>query len=85
MDGSAGDGAPGARDPSRFSRWVQAHPLLWGVASGALFLLIGLIIFGHVLVAVAGGILIGGLNAFLWRSKGPASRWRQSILRRFPR
>lgn len=85
MDQPPEEGARNATDPSPFSRWVLAHPLVWGAASGALFASIGFIIFHQVALALAGGVVVGGVNAFLWRSKGPAARWRQTLLRRFPR
>lgn len=72
-------------DPSRFTRWVLEHPILWGVTSGGMLLIIGFLLFGNVVLAVVGGVVFGCVNSALWRSDGPALRWRQTILRRFPK
>ncbi len=63
---------------------VAAHPVAWGIGSGLLMALIGLLLFEVLWLAGLVGGVFGFLNWFVWRPTGPAHRWRQDILRRFP-
>ena len=62
----------------RFSDWVVAHPVLWGVGSGVVLVLLGLALNLAPIVVVAAGTAIGVLNILHARRRGycpvPAER-----------
>jgi hypothetical protein len=55
---------------SRFSDWVVAHPVLWGVGSGAVLVLLGFALDLAPLVVIAAGAAIGVLNILHARRRG---------------
>jgi hypothetical protein len=55
---------------SRFSDWVVAHPVRWGVASGAVLVLLGVALDLAPIVVIAAGTAIGGLNIVHARRRG---------------
>ena len=55
---------------SRFSDWVVAHPVLWGVGSGAVLVLLGLALDLAPIVVIAAGAAIGVLNILHARRRG---------------
>lgn len=56
-------------------RWVIQHPVAWGVVSGFLTIILGIALTWPLVVAVVPGILMGILNWYLWRPRGPARAW----------
>ena len=48
--------------PSRFSDWVVVHPVLWGVGSGVVLVLLGFALNLAPIVVIAAGAAIGVLN-----------------------
>ena len=55
---------------SRFSDWVVAHPVLWGVGAGAVLVLLGLALDLAPIVVIAAGAAIGVLNVLHARRRG---------------
>jgi hypothetical protein len=55
---------------SRFSDWVVAHPLWWGVGSGGVLVLLGFALQLAPLVVIAAGAAIGVLNIVHARRRG---------------
>ena len=55
---------------SRFSDWVVAHPVLWGVGSGAVLVLLGFALDLAPIVVIAAGAAIGVLNILHARRRG---------------
>jgi hypothetical protein len=47
---------------SRFSDWVVVHPVLWGVGSGVVLVLLGFALDLAPIVVIAAGAAIGVLN-----------------------
>jgi hypothetical protein len=54
----------------RFSDWVVAHPVLWGVGAGAVLVLLGLALDLPPVVVIAAGAAIGVLNVLHARRRG---------------
>ena len=54
----------------RFSDWVVAHPVLWGVGAGATLVLIGLALDLPPIVVIAAAAAIGVLNILHARRRG---------------
>jgi hypothetical protein len=55
---------------SRFSDWVVRHPVLWGVGSGIVLVLLGFALDLAPIVVVAAGTVIGVLNILHARRRG---------------
>ena len=55
---------------SRFSDWVVAHPVLWGVGLAVVLVLIGLALNLAPIVVIAAGAVIGVLNILHARRRG---------------
>ena len=55
---------------SRFSDWVAAHPVLWGVGSAAALVLLGFALNLAPIVVIAAGAAIGVLNILHARRHG---------------
>ena len=55
---------------SRFSDWVVAHPVLWGVGAGVALVLLGLALDLSPIVVIAAGAVIGMLNILHARRRG---------------
>ncbi len=55
---------------SRFSNWVVAHPVLWGVGSGVVLVLLGFALDLAPIVVIAAGAAIGVLNILHARRRG---------------
>ncbi len=55
---------------SRFSDWVVAHPVLWGVGSGVVLVLLGFAFDLAPVVVVAAGVAVGVLNILHARRRG---------------
>ena len=55
---------------SRFSDWVVAHPVLWGVGLGVVVVLLGIALGLPPIVVVAAGAFLGVLNVLHARRKG---------------
>jgi hypothetical protein len=55
---------------SRFSDWVVAHPVLWGVGAGAVLVLLGFALNLSPIVVVAAGAVVGALNILHARRRG---------------
>lgn len=58
------------RLPSRFSDWVVAHPVAWGVGSGVALVLLGVALDLAPIVVLAAGAAIGVLNVLHARRRG---------------
>jgi hypothetical protein len=56
--------------PSRFSDWVVVHPVLWGVGSGVVLVVLGFALDLAPIVVVAAGAVIGVLNILHARRRG---------------
>ncbi len=56
--------------PKRFSDWVVAHPVVWGVGSGVVLVLLGVALDLAPIVVVAAGSAIGVLNILHARRRG---------------
>ena len=56
--------------PSRFSDWVVVHPVRWGVASGAVLVLLGVALDLAPIVVIAAGAAIGVLNILHAKRRG---------------
>lgn len=56
--------------PSRFSDWVVAHPVVWGVGSGVALVLLGFALDLAPIVVIAAGAGIGALNILHARRRG---------------
>jgi hypothetical protein len=54
----------------RFSDWVVAHPVLWGVGSGVLLVLLGLALNLAPIVVIAAGAAVGVLNILHAKRRG---------------
>ena len=55
---------------SRFSDWVVVHPVLWGVGSGVVLVLLGFALDLAPIVVIAAGAAIGLLNILHARRRG---------------
>lgn len=55
---------------SRFSDWVVVHPVLWGVGSGVVLVLVGFALNLAPIVVIAAGAAIGLLNLLHARRRG---------------
>ena len=55
---------------SRFSDWVVVHPVLWGVGSGVVLVLLGVALNLEPIVVVAAGAAIGVLNILHAKRRG---------------
>lgn len=55
---------------SRFSDWVVAHPVLWGVGLAVVLVLIGFALEFAPIVVIAAGAVIGVLNILHARRRG---------------
>lgn len=55
---------------SRFSDWVVVHPVLWGVGSAVVLVLIGFALDLAPIVVVAAGTAVGVLNILHARRRG---------------
>ena len=56
--------------PSRFSEWVVAHPVLWGVGLGVVLVLLGFALNLAPIVVIAAGAAIGVLNILHAKRRG---------------
>lgn len=56
--------------PGRFSDWVVAHPVLWGVGAGVVLVLLGVALALPPIAVVAAGAVIGMLNVLHARRRG---------------
>jgi hypothetical protein len=56
--------------PKRFSDWVVAHPVWWGMASGVALVLLGFALDLAPIVVIAAGAALGGLNILHARRRG---------------
>jgi hypothetical protein len=56
--------------PSRFSDWVVVHPVLWGVGSAVVLVLLGFALDLAPIVVIAAGAAIGALNILHARRRG---------------
>ena len=54
----------------RFSDWVLAHPVLWGVTAGVVLVLLGLALDLAPIVVIAAGAAVGVLNVLHARRRG---------------
>jgi hypothetical protein len=81
-----GQSAEMSEDPSSLTRWVVAHPALWGLLSGLAVLAaaIGLFRGDHPVAWVGASAAFGVFNYVLWRRRGPGHELRAYVLRRFP-
>jgi hypothetical protein len=55
---------------SRFSDWVVAHPVLWGVGLGVVLVLLGVALNLAPIVVIAAGAAIGVLNILHAKRRG---------------
>ena len=55
---------------SRFSDWVVAHPVLWGVGSGVALVLLGFALNLAPIVVIVAGAAIGVLNILHAKRRG---------------
>ncbi len=55
---------------SRFSDWVVVHPVMWGVGSGVVLVLLGFALDLAPIVVLAAGAAIGVLNILHARRRG---------------
>ncbi len=55
---------------SRISDWVVAHPVLWGVGSGVVLVLLGFALSLAPIVVIAAGAVIGVLNILHAKRRG---------------
>lgn len=55
---------------SRFSDWVVAHPLRWGVGSGVALVLLGFVLELSPIVIMVAGASVGVLNVLHARRRG---------------
>ena len=55
---------------SRFSDWVVAHPVLWGVGTGVVLVLLGFALNLAPIVVLAAAAAIGVLNILHARRRG---------------
>jgi hypothetical protein len=56
--------------PRRFSDWVVVHPVLWGVGSGVVLVLLGFALNLAPIVVIAAGAAIGALNILHAKRRG---------------
>ena len=56
--------------PSRFSDWVVVHPVLWGVGSGVVLVLLGVALNLAPIEVIAAGAAMGLLNILHARRRG---------------
>ena len=56
--------------PSRFSDWVVVHPVLWGVGSAVVLVLLGFALDLPPIVVIAAGAAIGVMNIVHARRRG---------------
>ena len=55
---------------SRFSEWVVVHPVMWGVGSGVVLVLLGFALNLAPIVVIAAGAAIGVLNILHAKRRG---------------
>ena len=55
---------------SRFSDWVVVHPVLWGVGSGVVLVLLGIALNLAPITVIAAAAAIGVLNILHARRRG---------------
>ena len=60
--------------PSRISDWVVVHPVLWGVGSGVVLVLLGFALNLAAIVVIAAGAAIGVLNILRAKRRGYCPR-----------
>jgi hypothetical protein len=60
--------------PSRVSDWVVVHPVLWGVGSGVVLVLLGFALNLAPIVVIAAGAAIGVLNVLHAKRRGYCPR-----------
>ncbi len=60
--------------PSRFSDWVVVHPVLWGVGSAVVLVLLGFALDLAPIVVIAAGTAIGVLNILHAKRRGYCPR-----------
>lgn len=58
----------------RFSDWVAAHPVLWGVGAGVVLVLLGFALSLAPIVVIAAGTAIGVLNILHAKRRGYCPR-----------
>ena len=56
--------------PGRFSNWVVAHPVQWGVGAGVVLVLVGFALDLAPIVVIAAGAAIGVLNILHAKKRG---------------
>ena len=56
--------------PSRFSDWVVSHPVVWGVGSGIVLVVLGVALELAPVLVIATGTAIGVLNVLHARRRG---------------
>jgi hypothetical protein len=56
--------------PRRFSDWVVAHPIRWGLAAAAALVLLGVALDLAPVVVIAAGATVGVLNIVHARRRG---------------
>lgn len=72
-------------DPQRLTQFVLDHPGRSAALSGALMLMLGLVIDLPAAIAAAVGGALAVIVWLIWRGNGPGYRWRQAMLRKFPK
>jgi hypothetical protein len=72
-------------DPQRLTQFALDHPLVAAAVSGLLVAAWGVVLELPMGVAVASGLAMTLIVWFIWREGGPGYRWRQALLRRFPK
>ena len=70
---------------SRFSDWVVVHPVLWGVGSGVVLVLLGFALNLAPIVVIAAGAAIGVLNILHAKRRGYAHFRQNRVLTRYER
>jgi len=71
--------------PRRFSDWVVVHPVLWGVGSGVLLVLLGFALNLAPIVVIAAGAAIGVLNILHAKRRATAHIRQSRVLTRYER
>lgn len=61
---------PIRRLPGRFSEWVAAHPIVWGLSSAVVLVLAGFALEPAPIVLIAAGAAIGVLNILHAKRRG---------------
>lgn len=55
---------------SRFSDWIVAHPVVWGVGVGVALVVLGVLLELPPILIIAAGAAIGALNILHARRRG---------------